>query len=340
MLALNTFVRNTCINTNVLSSTLLNASARSLFSRRMNHIKAEEAREFTIQLPVGRIAGKEWGNLNGHPVLCMHGMADNCNSFKPMAPYLSPDHHYIAYDTFSHGRSSHFPALHSINFYDFLICLRRIVKHLNLSRFSVIGQSLGATVGLMYGSFYPEEIERLILLDIPKPAPIPLPFHTQDTGKSIDLALALEKKLHEGERKSYTMEELVTRYAKATGGTLSTESVRILMERGSKVVGDGFGYSHDPKMGLPLVIRFKVDDHRFIIKNNLKCHLKILKGKQGHYYDPPEIIEEFKTYYEQQCKSFEYVEIEGHHHFHMEQPQLTASHINEFFQSLSSSPNL
>ena len=192
--------------------------------------------------------GKEWGNLNGHPVLCMHGMADNCNSFKPMAPYLSPDHHYIAYDTFSHGRSSHFPALHSINFYDFLICLRRIVKHLNLSRFSVIGQSLGATVGLMYGSFYPEEIERLILLDIPKPAPIPLPFHTQDTGKSIDLALALEKKLHEGERKSYTMEELVTRYAKATGGTLSTESVRILMERGSKVVGDGFGYSHDPKM--------------------------------------------------------------------------------------------
>ena len=57
MLALNTFVRNTCINTNVLSSTLLNASARSLFSRRMNHIKAEEAREFTIQLPVGRIAG-------------------------------------------------------------------------------------------------------------------------------------------------------------------------------------------------------------------------------------------------------------------------------------------
>ena len=268
MNVLNTFSRAALTSKNILQPMVLKLSARTLVSRRMNHIKAEDAREFTIQLPIGQVAGnfevlqwkknglpdvysnlgKEWGNLNGHPVLCLHGSMDNCNAFKPMAPYLSPDHHYIAPDAISHGKSDHFPIGTSINFYDFVVHLRRIVQHLKLSKFSIVGQSMGATVGLMYGSFYPEELERLLLLDIIKPAPIPLPFHTQKTGKAIDLTLSLEKKIYEGTPKSYTMEDLVSRYVKATQGTISAESVRVLMERGAKVVGDGYGYAHDARM--------------------------------------------------------------------------------------------
>jgi len=337
MNVLNTFSRAALTSKNILQPMVLKLSARTLVSRRMNHIKAEDAREFTIQLPIGQVAGKEWGNLNGHPVLCLHGSMDNCNAFKPMAPYLSPDHHYIAPDAISHGKSDHFPIGTSINFYDFVVHLRRIVQHLKLSKFSIVGQSMGATVGLMYGSFYPEELERLLLLDIIKPAPIPLPFHTQKTGKAIDLTLSLEKKIYEGTPKSYTMEDLVSRYVKATQGTISAKSVRVLMERGAKVVGDGYGYAHDARMGMPLVIRYKAEDHRVIVKDNLKCHLKVVKGTKGAYYDPPELMEEFKSYYRQQCKSFEYVEVDGYHHFHMDQPELTATYVNEFLQPLTAS---
>jgi len=195
------------------------------------------------------VSGKEWGNLNGHPVLCLHGAMDNCNAFKPMAPYLSPDHHYIAPDAISHGKSSHFPIGTSVNFYDFVVHLRRIVQHLQLSKFSIVGQSMGATVGLVYGSYYPDELERLLLIDIIKPAPIPLPPHKKiPRSKGLDMALDLEKKMYAGKQKNCSMEELVSRYVKATQGTISAESVQVLMERGAKVAGDGYSYSHDPRM--------------------------------------------------------------------------------------------
>ena len=78
-----------------------------------------------------------------------------------------------------------------------------------------------------------------------------------------------------------------------------------------------------------------MEEHRTIIKNNLNCHLKIIKAKQGPYYEPTEVLEEFKTYYKQQCKSFEYLEVEGHHHVHMDHPERIASHVNEFLHPLT-----
>lgn len=54
---LNTFVRSTFTNKNVLQATLLKSSARIFFAKRMNHIKAEDAQEFTIQLPIGQVTG-------------------------------------------------------------------------------------------------------------------------------------------------------------------------------------------------------------------------------------------------------------------------------------------
>ena len=48
--------------------------------------------------------------------------------------------------------------------------------------------------------------------------------------------------------KTYTLDELVNRYVEAMGETISPEAVRILLNRGAKAVGNGFIYSHDPRM--------------------------------------------------------------------------------------------
>ena len=85
---------------------------------------------------------------------------------------------------------------------------------------------------------------------------------------------------------------------------------------------------------LPSVLRFRVAEHRQIIKG-LRCHLKIIKAKQGPLYEAEEILEEFKQYYQQQCASYEYDEtVDGTHHFHMHHPEKVAPIINEFFSRL------
>lgn len=83
------------------------------------------------------------------------------------------------------------------------------------------------------------------------------------------------------------------------------------------------------------VLRFTVAEQRKIIKG-LKCHLKIIKAKQGPLYEAAELIEEFKQYYEKQCASYEYDKtLEGTHHFHMHNPEAVAPIINEYFSRLN-----
>ena len=84
-----------------------------------------------------------------------------------------------------------------------------------------------------------------------------------------------------------------------------------------------------------MIIRFSVEEHRAIIKDNLNCHLKIIKGKQGPYYESTELLEEFKAYYKQQCKSFAYIEVQGQHHLHIDHPEHVAPLINEFLHPLT-----
>ena len=81
-------------------------------------------------------------------------------------------------------------------------------------------------------------------------------------------------------------------------------------------------------------MRFGIDEQRQIIKG-LKCHLKIIKAKQGPLYEPVEFIEEFKAVYRKQCASYDYDEsVDGTHHFHMHHPERVAPIINEYFSRL------
>lgn len=44
--------------------------------------------ELSVPVPWGEIRGKIWGPDHGHPVLCVHGWADNCGTFNTLIPLL------------------------------------------------------------------------------------------------------------------------------------------------------------------------------------------------------------------------------------------------------------
>lgn len=296
--------------------------------------------------------------MEGYPILCLHGFGDNCNTFDPIAPLLSERFHYIALDAVGHGKTTHAPAGSSMNYWELVIYIKRAMNHFKLEKYSILGHSMGGGTAILVASLYPDAVDRVLTLDIVKPITVPLAWQTQSITEAIDLHLDLERKSGNPKyQKSNTLEELVDRYVQALGETISPEAVRILLKRGSRVCGNGFAYSHDPRMVilsanpslkitnnsnpkicpqqmLPSIMRFGVEEQRQVVKG-LRCHLKIVKAKQGPLYEAAELLEEFKAIYKRQCASYEYDDsVDGTHHFHMHHPERVAPIINDYFARL------
>lgn len=136
-----------------------------------------------------------------------------------------------------------------MNYWELVMYIKRAVNHLKLEKFSILGHSMGGGTGILVASLYPDLVDRVLTLDIIKPITVPLAWHTQSITEAIDLHLDLERKSGNPKyQKSYTLEELVDRYVQAMGGAINPDAVRILLKRGSKGVGNGYAYSHDPRM--------------------------------------------------------------------------------------------
>uniref|UniRef100_A0A3Q3W3P1 AB hydrolase-1 domain-containing protein n=1 Tax=Mola mola TaxID=94237 RepID=A0A3Q3W3P1_MOLML len=190
--------------------------------------------ELSVLVPWGEIRGKVRGPDHGHPVLCLHGWADNCGTFDTLIPLLPKECRFVAVDLAGHGLSSHRPPGVCYSFPAYVADLRRVVDALQLKTFSIIGHSMGEcgfTSGLF--SLYPEMVDALVLLDSFGLLPT-------DSVRSI-----LRPHITKYDKKRvYTFEKAVERLL-AANPTLSEQSVHILLERGLIQVEGGFVFSRD-----------------------------------------------------------------------------------------------
>jgi pimeloyl-ACP methyl ester carboxylesterase len=107
--------------------------------------------QFEIECGWGKISGQIFGALGvGKPIFALHGFLDNSNSFKPVAPYLTNDekYHIIAIDLPGMGLSSPISngVPYSTKFY--LMSLRRVTEHFNLTKFIFMTHSFGCSLAL------------------------------------------------------------------------------------------------------------------------------------------------------------------------------------------------
>lgn len=123
-----------------------------------------KATEREFHLDWIKLAGKEWGNPGGHPVLAIHGWMDNAASFDVLAPLLE-DCHIIAIDTAGHGFSDHLPAGNVYNIWSDVADLFSVADQMGWQEFSIIGHSRGANVGVLMAGTFPDRIRSLTLLD-------------------------------------------------------------------------------------------------------------------------------------------------------------------------------
>lgn len=110
----------------------------------------------------------------GTPFVILHGLFGLSDNWQTLAKYFSQKYHVYLPDLRNHGRSPH-----SAEFgYDLMVQdLQEFIAEHQLQNPVVMGHSMGGKVAMNFALSYPEQVSKLIAVDI---APRPYPVHHQD----------------------------------------------------------------------------------------------------------------------------------------------------------------
>lgn len=198
-----------------------------------------------------RIAARCWHDESLPPLLALHGWQDNAATFDRLAPLL-PQFHIVAMDFAGHGFSDWRPEgarYHTVDHVDDVLA---VVTELGWERFSLLGHSMGAGIGVLLAGSFPERIHRLLLLDGIGPWPA-----EPAQGPDILREALLEWQAWEPrpERVFSDFEAAVT--ARRRGFTpLSEQAARLLCGRGVKEVPGGYSWTLDRRVRQHSPLRF------------------------------------------------------------------------------------
>ncbi|KAK0082093.1 hypothetical protein PV325_011073 [Microctonus aethiopoides] len=290
-----------------------------------------EPEEIEIPVPWGHISGKWWGSKDAQPILALHGWQDNAGTYDKLAPILAQKIAILSIDLNGHGLSSH---LHDGTFYyvfwDGIILVRRIVKHYKWDKIKILGHSLGGAIGFLYAASYPDEVDSLMCLDIVSPTVKNIEKSVASTGDCIDKYLKYEK-LTLDSVPCYNYDEMIDIVVDAYAGGITRESAEILMRRGMQPAPT-FGkyyFSRDPRLKVSLLGMFSLDLTTAYAKQ-IKCKYLNIRAVPGLKFDHPEDYQFILDIIKSKAKQFEYHEVEGTHHVHLNEPEKIAPIIETF----------
>ena len=107
----------------------------------------------------------EWGSETDDRVLLLHGLTGCAESWAPLANHLAEGRHVLALDLRGHG-DSQWPDLDSYTTQDFVSDMAGFVESVGIQQMTLIGHSMGARVATAYTASHPEEVSRLVIVDM------------------------------------------------------------------------------------------------------------------------------------------------------------------------------
>lgn len=267
-----------------------------------------------------RIAARCWHDPALPPLLALHGWQDNAATFERLAPLL-PQFHIVAIDFAGHGFSDWRPdgaRYHTVDHVDDVLA---VVEELGWSRFSLLGHSMGAGIGVLLAGALPERIERLMLLDGIGPWPA-----EPQQGPDILREALLEWQAWEPrpERVFTDFEAAVT--ARRRGFTpLSEDAARLLCARGVKEVPGGFCWTLDRRVRHHSPLRFtEAQAQAFLAR--IEAPLLLVRAEPAFPGAEQMFAERWKVIRNGTLRS-----VAGSHHLHLEaQAPEVASIMAEF----------
>jgi len=200
------------------------------------------AQELRLQLSNGQeCALLMCGPEHAPPILALHGWQDNAASFLPLAALL-PEYRVVALDFPGHGLSARRPLSSPYYIWSYIAEIRGVVEHFGWQQFVLMGHSMGGAVACLYAALYPQELSKLVLLDILGPvatAPAQLPAQMREALNQLESLKARQR--------HYYADFQAAVLARAEKG-LALAPATLLGQRGVVCDGQGCYWSFDPRL--------------------------------------------------------------------------------------------
>jgi pimeloyl-ACP methyl ester carboxylesterase len=126
----------------------------------------------------------------GMPVVMLHGIGSNAQSFAPLMQALDGRHPTLAWDTPGYGESQPL-AIDWPDAGDYAGALHRLLAHLKLPRCILLGHSLGVLIAARFALIWPRWVAALVLIS---------PALGYGTEKGAALPSAVADRIHELDR--------------------------------------------------------------------------------------------------------------------------------------------
>jgi len=127
----------------------------------------EPSQERTRHLQVNglRLFCREWGRIEAPALVLLHGLRGFSGTWRALAAALCDRYRLIAFDQRGRGESDWDPQR---NYYTdtYLSDLESVVDQLGLTRFALLGHSMGGTTSYVYAARHPEHLAGLVIEDI------------------------------------------------------------------------------------------------------------------------------------------------------------------------------
>ena len=246
------------------------------------------AREKTVDvlgLPVHYL---EWGTPIGEPLVLVHGFLDQARSWEPLVGFLQqkmdPRLWIVAPDCRGHGASGWVGAGGYYHFPDYVLDLDCVVRALGVSRFKLVGHSMGGTIAFLYAGTFPQRVTRLVLIE--GLGPVGMNFSDAPTRMEEWIS-----EVHERGRnhfREYSSIEAGARQLKKTNARLNDDLALELAREGMKQNSRGkwiwkFDPLHRTTAPQPFYSFQAIEFLR-----RIDCPVLIVEGKESHQTQRPD----------------------------------------------------
>lgn len=292
-----------------------------------------EVEEITIPVPWGHVSGKWHGPKDIRPIVGLHGWQDNAGTFDTLAPLLPHHVGFLAIDLPGHGFSSKLPngmTYHSIDYVTFCLMLMR---HYQWEKISILAHSMSGVNSYIFSALFPEKIDMLVTLDILKPLLMhPTKLVTALGERLRGVLLENDRNESNKEPPSYTFDECAERLHNAANKSVALDSCKYLLERHlakSTKDPEKFYFQRDSRLKASLFYMFPHESTLEMGKRITAPHM-FIKAKQAPLYENRKYHDDALAYLKANKPLFQYYEVEGTHHVHLNEPEKISAIVNPF----------
>lgn len=99
----------------------------------------------------------------GKAIVFLHGFLENKKMWQDYVTFLEGKYRVVTIDLLGHGESDCLGYVHTME--ENANVVHEVLKELHIKKATVIGHSMGGYVGLAFAELYPENIQKLVLLN-------------------------------------------------------------------------------------------------------------------------------------------------------------------------------